>query len=66
MKIVEDTRMIEGEPVLTLEICCKDMKDAILRRHNFEINYNIVMLNEIQILYCPFCGQGIEYIYYEA
>lgn len=64
MKIVEDTRMIEGEPVLTLEICCQGMQEAILKHHNFEFDQWDIRLKGMNVQYCPFCGQGIEYIYY--
>lgn len=66
MKIIENNKMIDDEPYLTLEICCQPMAEKIMKDNKFYFSQWDIRLNNMNISYCPFCGKAIEYIEYGA
>ena len=48
---------------MKIKVCCEEMKDAIIDEF-IDIDYDkkslIITAHNIEILYCPFCGDIIE------
>ena len=48
---------------MKIKVCCEEMKDAIIDEF-IDIDYDkkslIITTHNIEILYCPFCGDIIE------